>query len=175
MKESISPKKINIHQEIRNLLADGWIKEGDYQEYELEPKAYSILHQVETFFKVHKKKTSSQILGKEFVESMTKYNELFPRKKAGSNKYMRSNIKNVETNFRWFFANYQYSWETILEATSRYIKDQEADNYKYTRTSMYFIHKKDKGVESSDLADWCEMVVGGEDNSDNQAFKEKVV
>lgn len=169
---------INIHQEIRNLIADQWIKEvveNGNTTYEIQPKAYSILHQVESFFKVHKKKTSTQILGKEFVESMTKYNELFPRKKAGSNKYMRSNIKNVETNFRWFFANYQYTWETILEATARYLRDQEADNYKYTRTSMYFIHKKDKGVESSDLADWCEMVVGGEDTTDTQVFKEKVV
>lgn len=105
------------------------------------------------------------------VEQLTLYNELFPKQKAGSGKYMRGNIKNVETNFKWFFKNYNYTWEIIIEATSRYLDQQFKENYKYTRTSMYFIKKDDK----SDLADWCEIVSSGADSGDEKIFAEKVV
>jgi hypothetical protein len=130
---------------------------------------------VESFFKIHKKKTSIQLLGKEFQDNLTKYNELFPSKMAGSKKYMRSNLKSVETNFRWFFENYQYTWEDILSATERYLAQQMRENYKYTRTSMYFIKKQDKGTVVSDLADWCEMIKAGAGDDVDKIFSEKVV
>lgn len=171
MRESVGALNINIHKELHTLQQAGWITEN----VQLEPKAMSILAQVESFFKIHKKKTSTQLLGKDFLENMTKYNELFPKRKAGSGKYMRSNIKNVETNFRWFFDNYTYPWEVILEATARYMEQQLRDNYKFTRTSMYFIRKNEKNITHSDLADWCEIVSAGDDNDESKIFKEKVV
>ena len=141
----------------------------------LQPKAMSLVAKIESFFKIHKKKTNSQLMGKEFHDSIILYNELFPSKMAGSKKYMRSNIKSVETNFRWFFETYQYTWEQILTATSKYIAQQLRENYKYTRTSMYFIKKQEKGTIVSDLADWCEMVQSGADEDTNEIFRENVV
>lgn len=156
---------------MRALEAAGFI---DNQQI-LQPKAMSLVARIESFFKIHKKKTSSQLMGKEFHDNITKYNELFPSKMAGSKKYMRSNIKSVETNFRWFFETYQYTWEQILTATQKYIMQQLRENYKYTRTSMYFIKKQEKGTIVSDLADWCEMVQSGADESKEHIFSEKVV
>lgn len=141
----------------------------------LQPKAMSLVARVESFFKIHKKKTSSQLMGKEFQENLTTYNELFPSKMAGSKKYMRSNLKSVETNFRWFFETYEYTWQEILKATEKYIAQQFRENYKYTRTSMYFIKKQEKGTIVSDLADWCEMIKSGADENNDEIFREKVV
>lgn len=171
IRESVGPLNINLHKELHTLQQSGWLS----QDNQLQPKAVSILAQVESFFKIHKKKTSTQLLGKDFLASMIKYNELFPKRKAGSGKYMRSNIKNVETKFRWFFDNYTYTWEVILEATARYMDQQLRENYKFTRTSMYFICKSDKGMINSDLADWCEIVSTGDDTDEPKVFKEKVV
>lgn len=144
-------------------------------EQNLQPKAMSLVARVESFFKIHKKKTGSQLMGKEFIDNITKYNELFPSKMAGSKKYMRSNTKSVETNFRWFFETYKYSWEQILTATGKYISQQLRENYKYTRTSMYFIKKQEKGTIVSDLADWCEMIQSGADENNDEVFSENVV
>lgn len=171
MRENISPAIINIHQTKRELEEKEFID----SENNLLPKAMSLIAKVESFFKIHKKKTSTQLLGKDFTDNMTTYNEMFPSKKAGSGKYMRANIKNVETNFRWFFENYNYSWEIILDATAKYLNQQLLDNFKYTRTSMYFIRKQDKGIINSDLADWCEIVSTGEDEDDVKRFSDKVV
>ena len=171
MRESISTLNINQHAAIRILQEGEWID----QDLNLQPKAMSLVARVESFFKIHKKKTSTQLLGKEFLDNLTKYNELFPRKKAGSGKYMRSNIKNVETSFRWFFENYEYDWPIILQATTRYVEQQDQDNFKYSRTSMYFIRKQQGGMNNSDLADYCAMIVSGEDTDDAPTYSEKVV
>jgi len=170
-RENLSPIYINIHQELRVLESAGFIN----SEQVLQPKAMSLVAKVESFFKIHKKKTGSQLMGKEFQDNIIKYNETFPSKMAGSKKYMRSNIKSVETNFRWFFETYQYTWEQILTATEKYIGQQLRENYKYTRTSMYYIKKQEKGTIVSDLADWCEMVISGVDENNNGTFSEKVV
>jgi hypothetical protein len=171
MRENVGAQHINIHQDLRTLQEKDWIAENMM----LQPKAMSLLAVVDSFFKVHKKKTSTQLLGKEFTDNMVKYNELFPKKKAGSGKYMRSSIKNIETAFRWFFENHDYTWDVIIEATTKYLLQQEVENYKFTRTSVYFIRKHDKGIVGSDLADWCEITKSGEDPDESKIFTEKVV
>lgn len=172
MRENVASLNINMHLELRMLEQDGWINDKQ----DLQPKAQSLLAKVESFFKIQKKKTSSQLLGKDFVDNMTKYNELFPKIKGGSGKYIRSSIKNVETNFRWFFNEHAYSWETVLAATDKYIEEQERDNYKYIRTSKYFIRKQDASrMNNSDLADYCERIEQGDDTQEPKIFTEKVV
>lgn len=180
IRESIAAKNINLHLDLRALEIGDWIKMEANEDNNslpiLQPKAMSLLAQVESFFKVQKKKTSTQILGKEFADNIAAYNQLFPRRKGGSGKYLRSNVKNVEANFRWFFENYSYGWPTILAATERYLVNQEMQNFKYARTSMYFIRKQDQSrINSSDLADYCEMHESGEDTDGPQIFTEKVV
>jgi len=171
MRENVTAQVINTHQDLRALQENGWVNE----QLGLQPKAMSILAVIDSFFRIQKKKTTSQLLGKEFEDNMVKYNELFPKKKAGSGKYMRSSIKNIETAFRWFFENHDYTWEVIIEATTKYLLQQEVENYKFTRTSVYFIRKHDKGMVGSDLADWCEIAKSGEDPDERKIFTEKVV
>jgi len=172
IQHSISPNNVNLHQELRHLQNTEFLD----QENKLSPKAISTIAKVESFFKIHKKKTNNQLLGNEYLKKIQEYNEVFPKKKAGSGKYMRSSPKNLEANFRWFFENFSYSWETILKATELYVQKQSDENYKYTRTSMYFIRKQDSSkVASSDLADYCEIIESGETLENKIIFKEKVV
>ena len=57
--------------------------------------------------------------------------------------------------------NYDYSWETILEATRMYIEKYKTEDYKYMKTSAYFIFKSENGETISQLANFCDMVTEG--------------
>ncbi len=172
IQQSISPNNVNLHQELRYLQSTEYLDKDN----KLLPKAISTIAQVESFFKIHKKKTNNQLLGNEYAKNIQDYNDIFPKKKAGSGKYMRSSPKNLEANFRWFFENFTYSWETIMKATELYVQKQGEENYKYTRTSMYFIRKQDSSkIASSDLADYCEIIESGGTLENKVVFKEKVV
>lgn len=175
MQQSVSPQYINIHQELRELVLQEWVT----KENKLLPKAIALIQQVEGFFKVQKKKTSTQLMGEEFTVNIEKYQLLFPKVKLPSGKAARSAQSNVETNFRWFFEKHQFSWETILKATAIYIDEYERKTpaYMYMRTSAYFIRKTelDKSIVS-DLANYCEIVESGEDlTTGDTHFSDKVV
>lgn len=175
MTESISPPHINIHQELRELVQKAWVDDKN----KLQPKAFTLIQQVEGFFKVQKKKTSIQLMGDDFNVNIGKYQLLFPRVKLPSGKAARSAQSNVETNFRWFFEKHQFSWDTVLKATSMYIDEYERKSpaYMYMRTSAYFIRKTelDKSIVS-DLANYCEIVESGEDlNKGDTHFSDRVV
>jgi hypothetical protein len=76
----------------------------------------------------------------------------------------------------WFFANYSYSWDTILQATAYYVDTYEKQKFMYMKNSQYFIRKQITGATfESDLANYCEIIInGGYDESGNQII-EKVV
>lgn len=173
MKENISTLYINISQELRTLEFSGWISQSV-----LTPKAHTLIQQVETFFKIQKKKTSTQLMGDDFKVNLGKYQILFPKKKLPSGKAARSAESNVETNFRWFFEKHQFSWDTVLKATAMYVDEYERKSpaYIYMRTSAYFIRKTelDKSIVS-DLADYCEIVESGEEPEKDTHFSTKVV
>lgn len=172
MKEGISPLGINISQELRALTGK-WTNDN-----KLTSKATDLITQIESYFRVQKKKTSVQVMGTDFSINIEKYNTLFPRKKLPSGKVGRSALSNVETNFRWFFDNHQFSWETILKATEMYIEEYEIKSpaYMFMRTSAYFIRKTelDKSIVS-DLANYCDIVESGEDLNEGTRFTQKVV
>lgn len=174
MQENVGSLHINIEQEIRALKADDWITE----DLKLQPKAVTLIQQVEGFFKVQKKKTSTQLLGDDFNVNIGKYQQLFPKKKLPSGKAARSAQSNVETNFRWFFEHNKFSWDTILKATAMYVDEYERKNpaFIYMRTSAYFIRKTelDKSIVS-DLANYCENVESGEAPEKDTHFSDKVV
>jgi len=174
MTQGISPIGINIHQDHRVLLSDNWI-DGDNK---LTAKASELVSQLESFFKVQKKKTVTQLMGSEYGHKIKEYLEIFPNEKLPSGKRARSDVKNLEVNFKWFFENYSYDWDTILKATAMYVDEYElkSPRFMYMRTSQYFIKKmeKDHSVHS-ELADYCANIEsGGDDNTPNH-FKEKVV
>ena len=170
-------------QELRSLQANNWIRNEPNavaNVYFLEPKAISLLQELEGMLKVNKKKVDVQVMGPDFAENVVKYREIFPKIKLPSGKAARADLRSLEVNFKWFFENYKYSWETILKATENYVSEFERKQppYLYLRTSKYFIVKllDDKKTKESTLAEYCEMVDEGlEDNNSENNFAEKVV
>ena len=162
---------INMSLELTRLKNDKWIKKDN----KLSNKAITLVAQIETYFKTQKKKTSVVLMGKNSIEKIEEYLKIFPKFKLPSGKYARTNIKTLEAAFRWFFASFNYDWALILKATKMYVEEYEMNNYKYMRTSQYFIRKQmtDRSYDSP-LADYCQALIDGVDNQKSH-FKEKVV
>lgn len=175
MQESISPPKelINLHQELRVLTNAGWLVDN-----KLQPQSIELISKVDGLFRVQKKKTTKDLLGDNFSEMLDKYLALWDMGKLPSGKPARAAKGNVESAFRWFFENYSYSWDLIIKATKIYIDEYErkTPRYLYMRNSQYFVRKQasDKSW-SSDLADYCENVKNGTNESQSDHFSEKVV
>lgn len=162
---------VNISLELTRLKNDKWLKETN----KLTDKAIIVIQQIEEFFKAQKKKTSISIMGPEFINKIKEYSEIFPKFKLPSGKYARTNIKTLEATFRWFFSNFDYEWKTILQAAKNYVEEYEMNNYKYMRTSQYFVRKQNQDkTYDSELADYCEALINGVDEQKNH-FKERVV
>lgn len=155
------PNSINVHAELRSLEVEGW-----YADNKLTDKAVNLINKFSGV-------SSQQKTGVSNVES---YNNLFPKKKLPSGKFARTNTKNLESAFVWFFKNYEYTWDVILKATALYVDEYEKKNYMYMQTSQYFIRKQmsDKSW-GSELANWCAAIESGEDISDDGYFKQNVV
>ena len=174
MNENVASLTINMHQELRILLSDKWISQ-DNSSYKLEAKSYTLLEQVNSYFSIQKKKTSNQLMGKSYEQNIEQYLLLFPKIKLPSGKAARTDKKNCETAFKWFFENHDYNWETIIKATAMYVDEYERKNYMYMQTSQYFIRKQQSDKTwGSELANWCASADSGEMNSDDH-FSEKVV
>jgi len=175
IEHGLSPASVNIHQDLRVLVSDGWLKpiEGGYT---LQAKSTDMIGAIGSYFKFQKKRTAKVLLGNDFTTNIVSYRDLFPKGKLPSGKPARSNDKTIEANFRWFFENYTYTWDTILKATAHYIDEYEKKNYLYMRTAQYFICKanQDKSRDS-ELADYCSMIESGDFESTDNHFKENVV
>ena len=160
----------NVPDQIKHLEKEGFIKDN-----ELTLKGKKVIVKFENYFIKAKKKTSIQLMGKKFSVRLNEYREVFPEGKLPSGKPARVNIKTLENSFRWFFENYDFSWDEIIDATKMYVNEYRDDQYMYMKTSQYFICKEGKNkVKSSDLADYCDMIRDGVEPEDDH-FKEKVV
>ena len=127
------------------------------------------------YFIKAKKKTNMQLMGKSFLDKINKYRDIFPSGKLPSGKPGRVNVRTLEQNFRWFFDNYDFSWEEILKATKQYVNAYEDTDYLYMKTSQYFISKEDKNkIKTSELADYCDMLREGI-TPEKHHFKDNVV
>ncbi len=172
--------KISIFLPLRGLLDKGFIVAKDVpntgyllEQYLLNPEGEQLLEQA-GYAKTSVSKPAEKI--KDVASKAEQYNELFPRSKAGSGSYMRSNPKDVGVALSWFMLNYPYDWDTIIQATSRYLDEEEIKGFKYTSTSRYFIKKMDGNKTiTSKLADWCEIVKNGEDIIERPNFSDKAV
>jgi hypothetical protein len=158
--------------ESRKLQVEKWLD----QDLQLTQKSVNFIQEIDAFFKKSKKKTSQILMGESFLDLIQEYVEIFPNKRLASGKPARVNVKTLENSFRWFFDTYQYDWDIILEATRKYVYDFELKNYEFMRTSQYFVRKQntDKSWDS-DLATYCDMIINGEDDFEDNHFKEKVV
>ena len=179
IKEGVSPVHVNIHQEVRAVIAKGFLKDltnAEGNKYELTPEAHTLIDQVESFFRVNKKKTNNQVMGAGYAEKVQEYLQVFPKMLLPSGKAARSDKKNVETALRWFIENYEYSWETIIKAAQLYVGEFELKNYLYMQTSQYFIRKQNADKTwASELANMCARVESGDIQSKDNHFSEKVV
>jgi len=163
---------INIALEVTRLRSDNWLDEENLP----TAKAFALLDEINGYFKTTKKNTSKSLMGNNFNEKITEYLEIFPKFKLPSGKYARSNKKNLENNFRWFFKTYSFSWDTVIQATVRYVDEYERVNFKYMKTSQYFIRKQNLDRESdSELANYCDIIINGTEDADQTYFSEKVV
>ena len=172
IREKIVPHKfVNKELECKRLQTDQWLTEN----LELTSKSLIFMEEINGYFKKTKKKTSQDLMGQDFVRNIEKYVEIFPNKKLSSGKYARVNAKNLEAPFRWFFENYDYSWEEINKATERYVDEFSIRRYEFMRTAQYFVRKQniDKSFES-DLATYCEIIRSGDDE-EQVYFSERVV
>ena len=114
-------------------------------------------------------------MGKDFLDKLKEYREIFPAGKLPSGKPARVNIRTLESSFRWFFDMFEPTWDEIIKATKMYVNEYEAKDYMYMKTSQYFISKTDKNkVKTSDLMDYIDMVRDGVIDQPNH-FKDKVV
>lgn len=153
------------------------LKSGNYltENLELSGNTLKFIQEIEGYFKKSKKKTSKTLMGDEFLENIKTYNECFPATKLPSGVYARVNVKSLENAFRWFFQEFDYSWEVVIQATEKYVEEYSINRYNYMRNSQYFIRKQntDKTWDST-LATYCDMI-SQDDYEPPVFFKEKIV
>lgn len=153
------------------------LKSGNYltENLELSGNTLKFIQEIEGYFKKSKKKTSKTLMGDEFLENIKTYNECFPATKLPSGVYARVNVKSLENAFRWFFQEFDYSWEIVIQATEKYVEEYSINRYNYMRNSQYFIRKQntDKTWDST-LATYCDMI-SQDDYEPPVFFKEKIV
>lgn len=172
--QSLGVPQIDAHSELRGLITEKYmVKKGDH--YKITPLGKVKMRKYDNYFNKAKKRTSEELMGKDFDANITKYRELFPRQKLPSGKPARQNVKTLTDGFRWFFDNFDYTWAEVHNATRKYLNSYEDDGYMYMKNSQYFIVKTLSNKERvSELADYCDIIREGTDD-DIKHFKEKVV
>ena len=161
---------VNKAIECKRLQSEAWLDENLH----LTSKSIIFITEIDGYFRKSKKKTTTNLLGSNFLDNIKEYNEIFPNKKLSSGKYARVNPKTLENSFRWFFETYDYTWDTILSATRKYVDEFSIRRYDYMRTSQYFIRKQNTDKTwDSDLATYCDLINDGGDEIVDY-FKERV-
>lgn len=175
IKEYITVYQIRTGGKISNVLLESLSSEL-YSNEKLTDKALHILDSIETLFVAQKKIKLDELMGTDYSENIDLYVQLFPTAKLPNGKYARGNKKNIETNFKWFFENYNYSWNVIHAATTMYVTEYKMKNYLYMRTALYFIRKDDgTRMVHSDLADYCDKIINNESYTQEKYFKTKIL
>jgi hypothetical protein len=161
----------DIQEAVKNTLRIELYANGKLTDYSTR-----IIGSIDELFAAKKKIKLDELMGIDYSERIDAYLDLFPTAKLPNGKYARGNKKNIETNFKWFFENYNYAWGVIHEATAMYVAEYRAKNFLYMRTAMYFI-RKDDGTRTvhSDLADYCDKIVNNEGYTQEKYFKTKVL
>jgi len=175
IQDSIKSREVNVSSELRQLVDKDYViisrtSKGD--QVLLTDKSKKIIKTVEQLFTSLAKNAAVKTMGDDYEAKIVEYNELWPKKKLPTGSYGRTNPKNLKSAFKWFFDNFDYSWDVILEATEKYIEDREMHNWEFTSTSEYFIRKNqpDKSYISR-LATACEALISGEDEPLVQPYR----
>ncbi len=138
-----------------------WISEDN----QLEPKALGLLQKMKVLFSVQQKEKATALKADDLVR-IAEYRELFPKGLLPSGVPARINTRELEKKFTWFFNTYNFSWETILQATRKYIQQYEATGFLYMQNSSYFISKTDRERNTTSfLATGCEHLTDKTDEA----------
>ncbi len=137
------PKSVNAHAELRNLVATKLLDD----KYAMTEEGKIVLKKVEALFQ-EKIVEEKPVISDDFIGQ---YLELFPKGKLPSGKSARVNRRDIEKAFKWFFQNYEYSWETILKATAYYVDSFEKQKFMYMRNSQYFIGNELAKLKNFDI------------------------
>jgi len=165
MRDNIQTKKINVALELQALIYNEYVIVTKDDKIIITSKGARIVNHLEGLFKKLAKNGAQEIMGKDYEQKIKEYNETFPAIKLPTGKYARTNINNLKNAFKWFFNNYDYSWDTILEATERYVDEYHRQGYNFMRTSQYFIRKQDQDKSYlSDLANYCDIILNSEED-----------
>lgn len=155
-------KEINESIETRVLIASKFITD----DHIITAKGEGIMQKIEALYKIedgNKIKKKDGLTTKD-LENIKVYRELFPKGSLPSGSPARVPVKELEKKFLWFFNNYEYTWETILKATKKYINQYEQEGYKFMKTSGYFIVKNGLDrTQASVLANYCDLVLDEKD------------
>jgi len=176
--ERISVPQINPKSQIGFLVKEGYVdqhKKENKLSYTITKEGKSIIRKYNNYFIKAKKKTNIQLMGKDFAQKLEEYRNIFPAGRLPSGKPGRQNVRSLETAFRWFFENYEFTWDEIMNASKMYVNEFEDKQFLYMKNSQYFVSKQDKHkVKQSDLADYCDMIKDGVIDQPNH-FKDRVV
>ena len=176
--ERISVPQINPKSQIGFLVKEGYVdqhKKENKLSYTITKEGKSIIRKYNNYFIKAKKKTNIQLMGKDFAQKLEEYRNIFPAGRLPSGKPGRQNVRSLETAFRWFFENYEFTWDEIMKASRMYVNEFEDIQFLYMKNSQYFVSKQDKHkVKQSDLADYCDMIKDGVIDQPNH-FKDRVV
>lgn len=155
---------------IPHLISLGFIED---EENALTEKGFMVVSQIEALFKASKSKAlPKQLMDKN--NRLLEYIDLWPKMRLPNGKPARASEKVLIRCFTWFFNNYNYDWETVLDATYNYVTAQSDNGFKMCRTNQYFVDKTNGGIRESLLADYCELIINGEENS-SPKITQKVV
>lgn len=172
LREGEVPKDRALNLEVPMLKSKGLIVPRN-NKWTLSTLAIEILDKIDPCFK--KTKALPVKVDPEMDSMILKYLELWPDGKLGSGKRAKSNPRNLKVNFIWFFKNYKYTWQTVLSATELYLEEQMLENYKFTRTSQYFISKSiNNQARESELANYCQRIIDGDINIESSNFSENI-
>lgn len=80
----------------------------------------------------------------------------WPRGIKSGGKLIRSDKKACLEKMKKFVRDYGFASGTIIQATDKYLVQQAAKNWEYTKCATYFIHKQGEG---SELAAWCDQLL----------------
>jgi hypothetical protein len=154
-----------------NITADEFV-----ELYKLQPSEENdqkILNEGLEFFKKSKVKPLPKQLA-EGNDRTEEYIELWPKMQLPSGKPARASRKVLLRCFTWFFSNYSYDWNIVLQATEKYVTTQSDNAFRMCRTNQYFVDKTNGGIRESLLADYCELIINGEENSGPQIVQKVV-
>lgn len=86
------------------------------------------------------------------LDWIDEWREIFPKGKKQGSLPLRGDRMAIRKKMTKFMKTYDFTTEEIINATKQYIREQERDNFNYTKVAHYLIEKD--GV--STLASICE-------------------